>query len=560
MFAVLVIPDFPLQAVLRILPAGGSRRAVAVMTGDPASAGSRQVGVLQCNAVAAAAGVAPGLTAPQAMARCPGIELHARSESAEASARDAALAAAWTLSPRVENTAPGVCTIDLRGHPAVAGPGRSEAGKIGVLARAAIACLDALGLAGRIGIARTPRIARYAADTSVVALRVSAGTPANSDETLSRRSRGGLHEGGSVPGARDPRRQVGLPSEALAKEGDLPYASAVRIIAPSDFDECAFLAPLPIELADPSEEQAAVLSGWGVKTLGGLTALPRAEAAMRLGEDGAALWDRAAGREWRVLRHAEPPRAFEAEVEFEDGIETLEPLLFLLRRFCDQLALQLAAANFAAAELHLVLKLDEGRHARDFRLPAPTGDAGVFFSVLHTHLETLKTDTPVVALRLAVTPTRPLHRQQGLFDSSLVDPHGLNETLARVGAVVGSERVGVPVLENTRRPDAVRLGPVPDRVSWQPELANVALHGLPLRRHRPPRPARVEVEDSRPVWVLADGVAGPVTAAEGPWRGSGEWWSAEAWSRDEWDVEIGGAGLHRIFESAGQWFVEGEYD
>ncbi|HEY5550366.1 MAG TPA: hypothetical protein VIK52_00655 [Opitutaceae bacterium] len=550
MFAVLVIPNFSLQAVLRTLPAGGARRAVAVMI--PAHRDGCAA-VLQCNEFAAVAGVTPGLTAPQAMARCPGIELHARSESAEASAREATLAAAWTLSPRVEDTAPGVCTIDLRGHPAVAGPGCVEAGKIGVLAWAAIACLEALGLSGRIGIARTPRIARYAADAlDDVALRVSAGNRTASNETLSRRSRGGLHAGGSLPVARvfDPRRQV----------KDLPYGEPVRIVPPTDAGERAFLAALPIELADPSEEQAAVLAGWGVKTLGELTALPRAEAAMRLGEDGAALWDRAAGRERRMLRHAEPPRAFEAEVEFEDGIETLEPLLFLLRRFCDQLALQLAAAGFAAAELHLVLTLGEGKYARDFRLPAPTGDAGVFFRVLHTHLETVKTETPVVALRLAVTPTRPLHRQQGLFDSSLVDPHGLNETLARVGAVVGSERVGVPVLENTHRPDAVRLESVPDRIAWLPERGKAELCGLPLRRHRPPRPARVETEDGRPVWVLADGMAGPVVAAEGPWRGSGEWWSAGSWSRDEWDVEIGGAGLHRIFESGGKWFVEGEYD
>jgi len=496
MFAVLVIPNFSLQAVLRTAP-DLARRAVAVMTGDPAASGSRQVGVLQCNALAAAAGVTPGLTAPQAMARCPGIELYARLESAEALARNATLAAAWTLSPRVEDTAEGVCTIDLRGH--------SESHKIGVLARAAIACLARLGLTGRIGIARTPRIARYAAQE----------------------------------------------------------AAAVRIIEPASAQEGAFLGALPIELAEPSQDQAAVLAGWGVKTLGELTALPRAEAAMRLGADGAAFWDRAAGRDRAgagVLRHADPPRAFEAEFEFEDGIETLEPLLFLLRRFCDQLALQLAAAGFAAAELHLALTLGIGAHARDFRLPSPTSDAGVFFRVLHTHLESLQTDTPIVALRLAVTPTRPLHRQQGLFDSSLVDPHGLNETLARVGAVVGSERVGTPVLENTHRPDAVRIESVPDRVAWQPELVGAERCGLPLRRYRPVRPARVETEDGLPVWVLSEGMAGPVVAAEGPWRGSGEWWSAEAWARNEWDVEIAGGGLYRIFESDGQWFVEGEYD
>jgi protein ImuB len=294
MFAVLVIPDFSLQAVLRLAaarPAGGTNRAVAVMTGDPASDSSRQVGVLQCNAAAEAAGVTPGLTAPQAMARYPGIELHARSESAEALAREATLAAAWTLSPRVEDTAPGICTIDLRGH--------SEPEKIGMLARAAIACLDRLGLSGRIGIARTPRIARYAAGSGAAApvARPLRGwvvqEPALGDR--------GLPSGGNLPVARvsDPRRQV----------EDLPY---VRVISSTDADERAFLAPLPIDLANPSAEQAAVLAGWGVKTLGELTALPRAEAGMRLGEEGAALWDRAAGRERRVLRHAEPPRAFEA--------------------------------------------------------------------------------------------------------------------------------------------------------------------------------------------------------------------------------------------------------
>ena len=537
MFAVIVIPGFSLQAVLRILPIGRARRAVAVMTSED----SRSA-VLQCNAVAAAAGIVPGLTAAQAMARCPDIEMHARSDCAETAAHEAALAAAWTLSPRVEETAPGICTIDLRGH--------SDAKKAGRLAAGALARLAALGLKGRVGIARTPRIARYAAGIPGLPLGGAACPQDGQQPIAGRKSALGPHP--------SPEAAKGAATRSTSED-------SVRVIAPTEAAERAFLAPLPVALAEPTVDQAAVLAGWGVETLGELTALPRAEAAMRLGGEGGAFWDRAAGREDRVLRHAKPRHTFEAEFEFEEEIETLEPLLFLLRRYCDQLSLQLTAAGFAASEIQLSLTLAEGKHERGFQLPSPTGDPGVFFRVLHTHLETVKTDTPVVAVHLSMTPARPLHRQRGLFDSSLVDTHGLNETLARVGALMkgggATQRVGVPVLENTRRPDAVRLEAVPDRVEWQSRLAGIAEpRGLPLRRYRPPLPARVETEDGRPVWVIADGTAGPVIAALGPWRGSGEWWSAESWERDEWDVEIAGAGLHRIYESGGKWFVEGEYD
>jgi protein ImuB len=47
----------------------------------------------------------------------------------------------------------------------------------------------------------------------------------------------------------------------------------------------------------------------------------------------------------------------------------------------------------------------------------------------------------------------------------------------------------------------------------------------------------------------------------GPWRASGDWWDV-AWSREEWDVSLGGAGSYRIFRDRikDAWFVEGEMD
>ena len=65
-----------------------------------------------------------------------------------------------------------------------------------------------------------------------------------------------------------------------------------------------------------------------------------------------------------------------------------------------------------------------------------------------------------------------------------------------------------------------------------------------LRVFRPPLPAQVRVQAGAPVYVSASGVSGPVTDCAGPWRASGDWWDV-AWSREEWDVTLGGRGLYR---------------
>ncbi len=58
---------------------------------------------------------------------------------------------------------------------------------------------------------------------------------------------------------------------------------------------------------------------------------------------------------------------------------------------------------------------------------------------------------------------------------------------------------------------------------------------------------------------------GDIVWCAGPWRGSGEWWAEQPWSRQEWDVAVqneAGVAVYRVFrdELAGNWFVEGSYD
>jgi protein ImuB len=86
-----------------------------------------------------------------------------------------------------------------------------------------------------------------------------------------------------------------------------------------------------------------------------------------------------------------------------------------------------------------------------------------------------------------------------------------------------------------------------------------------LRRFRTPVPARVRVEDGRPVRVIVDRRGfggGQVDAAAGPWRTSGAWWRDDAWERDEWDVSSRDGTTYRIFRErdTDRWFVEGIVD
>lgn len=536
-YTVLHIPDFAVQAILR---------TERIELGRPTALfadHSKKSLVIATNEAARASGVELQMTAPQAVARCPTLLIRTHRANVEADARAALIAVGFTLSPLIEDTAPGVCTIDLRGTD----PRQHEAS-----AAAAVAQLERLGFAATAGIGPAPLLALYAAR----AVRRDRDRPSASIE--SRPSKSTRHQ-----------------SELQLGEAASPYPAPSTRDRPSPRTEpgaiavvltvaagIAFLAPLPIAAADPTPAIARVLASWGVKTLGQLGAISRDDIGRRLGPAGLALWDRARGGAPRPLHPVTLPSTFAAAMDFEDEIETLEPLLFVLRRFLERLTLELRTTGHVAAALDLSLTLaDDTKHERNFRLPDPTADIEILFRALYTHLESLRTEASITGVELRATPARPLVRQHGLFDTGLRDPHGFAEMLARVMAIVGSDRVGTPQNEDTHRPDAVKLVPPPPAI---PAAAEPRLHpplGLPLRRFRPPLPAQLELTAGKPTYLWTDRFNGAIAMVRGPWRSSGEWWQADrAWHRTEYDVALATGGLYRLVYVDRRWFIDGEYD
>src|SRR5437762_6737239 len=314
--------------------------------------------------------------------------------------------------------------------------------------------------------------------------------------------------------------------------------------------------------SESTERILAILHKWGIHTLGQLAALDKEELRNRLGADAVRLWERANGTATRLLKFVQPPESFDESFEFDHEIETAEPCLFMLQRFLEQLAVRLGSIYLVAQELTLRISFSNSRqvrlgtdssdwrnesavvatatrtdkktYERVFKIPQPTNDVDLLFRMLQTYLENFKSEHPIVAVALTAQPIRSASQQFGLFETALRNPQQLYETLARLSALLGSDRVGIPIKEETHRPDAFRMEPFSwtqnDEVRMSNDERNSRTAQRPplqisrpaLRRFRPPANTSVFVSAAR--YLESDKIRGQIVDQSGPFLFSGNWW------------------------------------
>ena len=340
-------------------------------------------------------------------------------------------------------------------------------------------------------------------------------------------------------------------------------------------DEAKFLGPLPLACLAPSPELLETLERWGIRRFRDLAALPPLGIAERLGPEGLRLRELARGEAERKLVPLDPPLEFEDQIELEYPVELLEPLAFLLARLLNGVAARLATRALATDELRLRLKLENrATDERTLRLPVPSLDTKAFLKLLQLDLAAHPPEAPIVHVWMGMNPVKPRAAQGGLFVPLAPEPVKLELTLARIQALVGEARVGSPELIDTHRPEGfqmVKMGQPKSKwgrrspfVVCQPALwgrrSSFVVCQLALRFFRPPRSARVSLSSNQPSFIAADGIRGQVLEFAGPWRTSGDWWTTNPWSRDEWDIALSDGALYRIYCEPRGWFVEGSYD
>jgi hypothetical protein len=237
----------------------------------------------------------------------------------------------------------------------------------------------------------------------------------------------------------------------------------------------------------------SALKRWGIKTLGELAALPPAELSARLGQEGL-LWQAIAhGEDVRPLVPDVPEERFESSIELDWPIEGLEPLSFVLTRLLEPLSMRLERRDRGAAILHVVLRLvtcastlgkSEGpqpsrpsmppgaagaregelvkpreSHARHLELPSPVRDVRTLRTLALLDLESHPPPAAIDRVTVVIDPTPGRVLQHRLFTRAHPTPEQLSTLLARLGALMGQDRIGAPARVDSYRPGAFEMTP-----------------------------------------------------------------------------------------------------
>ncbi|MEM9026176.1 MAG: hypothetical protein AAGB06_04500, partial [Verrucomicrobiota bacterium] len=250
---------------------------------------------------------------------------------------------------------------------------------------------------------------------------------------------------------------VFAPTADLAEFGSQSSTSRILIID----NPQAFLESCPTTAASPNPELLEVLNLWGIQTLGAFTKIPIEAISERFGESGRELWERAMGRKRRLLLVQPESPHFHESLDLEYPLSTLEPLLFIIRRFVDDLCRQLQQAHLLAASMHLSLGLEDNpKWENTIQLPEAICWADTLFAVLEKSLEDIQMPGAIIRISLKIDPIEPSAQQRQIFETSIKNPWRFADTIDRLAAIVGEDNIGTPTQLDTHRPDSIKLSPL----------------------------------------------------------------------------------------------------
>lgn len=518
-FACLFVPDFPVQALVRVEPELRGK-PVAVMEG------AAPLTNISCvNERAREAGVETGMSKIQADAFS-GIHWRWRSALQEKAAHAALLDCAWTISPRVEErrdeageTLLDAVVLDIAGCDKLFGSPEKIAGDLKHAAAE-------VGFDANVAVAGNP-------EAAVCAARGFSGITVIADG-----------EEGACIGT--------LPLTSLSFPAEI-----VEILKLWGIQTCAQFAALP---------EIAVVERFGQEG--------RRLQLLARGADPRPLLPKESPVTFEECKELDFP---------VDLLEPLLFVLNrLLEQLCARLRMHVLAASEIKVTLTLEgkesCKKEPVVHVRTLRLPVPATESKFLLKLLQLDLQKHPPDAPVVAVNITATPARGRKRQLGLFLPLSPEPERLEITLARIENAVGEGRVGAPALLDTHRPNAFEQKRFVLREMSLNERRAGQETKTALRIYRPPLPATLHLQEEKPVQLVCEGLSRRILAFAGPWRTKGNWWSQSAWARDEWDVLMHSlrakfrantdemqkeeTSLYRIFRDlrSRQWFVEGIYD
>jgi len=538
-FACIHVPDFLVQSVARAEPALRNGALVLISGTPPLWT------VVAANAAAFQAGIQLGMTKSQAE-EFPGVEIRQRSEAQEKATHAALLDVGWSVSPRVEDTAPDTIVVDLEGLTSLFGADEKIAQELAQRA-------SRMGVIPRVGVASNIEVAIHAAR----------GFPGIT----------------MIPAGEECERLGGLPVHVIATETEV-----LETLERWGVDTLRALAALPVlQLSDRLGQEGVRLHklAQGAFQRSLILALPNLhfEEEMELEDSveeleplsfllGRLLDQLCARLEARALAVRAVHIRFDLEPSFEPFSEN------------GAQALTNGFREKSAAK----------QYVKVLTLPVPMRDSKMLLKLLRLQLQADSPAAPIQKIVLGADAAPPRVAQNGLFVPCAPDPENLELTVARLAKLVGDSNVGAPELLDTHRSENFRVRKFSaskertrNRQKGETRFGRETRRGTHrslagFRTIRPAVAVTVEVREERPVRVCLQGMHGDVVVASGPWRSSGDWWQEDAWNQDEWDltVDFGVShgqrehpvnswpqyGVYRVYYDAlrRSWFVRGFYD
>lgn len=453
---------------------------------------------------AAGEGVRVGMRRREAQGACPALELVGHDPDRDRRAFDPVVHAVAELVPLIEVSDPGRLAFATRG------PSRYHGGDEALAGLAHRAALDAL--AGSIG----PGI-----------------------------------------GIADSRLAAGVAARRSVRTG-IPEVVASGVAA-----SAAYLAPLPArvlaEVAEVPTELVDLLGRLGLRRLGDVAALTASDLLARFGVLGAHVHAMACGLDDAPLGVAPPPPDLAATAHFDEPVERLDTVVFLVRGLADQLVTALGARGLVCTRVVVEVETEHGERCQR-AWTRPTGlSAGAVLERVRWQLEGWATAHDrltggVVLVRLVPDEVRADHGlQAGFWGGQTRADEWAARAVARVSGLLGSDAVTVAEWRGGRDPTqqyvAVPAGAVdPDERATRvrPDLTGGPWPGglpapSPAWVHAAPVPARLIDEHGRllrvsgrgelsapPVHlVVGDRPSRAVVAWAGPWPLDERWWDPQ---------------------------------
>jgi len=337
------------------------------------------------------------------------------------------------------------------------------------------------------------------------------------------------------------------------------------------------LADLPLDALALDDGLARRLRLLGLATLGDLARLPPSTLPRRFGPAGVALARLARGDDAFVPPAFVPGGLVTEALELEAPLDTLEPLLFALKRLLDRVELRLRARGAATTRLEVALGLDDGAtRPVEVALAHPFRAAGSLLRIARARLQQVELAAPVVRLAVTVLDEAPYREASAdLFRRGGSHEEGVAELVARLVASLGAEAVFAVRPRDVYRPEEAwekipyslspglippHLDPPPRGGRGEPSGDLVTERGAgperPLLLLDPPEPAAWTGDRLR--WRTREWC---VDAFTGPERLQGEWWKAEALDRDYYTLTLDDGGRLWVYEDpGGEFFVHGVFE